>query len=201
MPRLKSLLEYFPQLESIPSEKVMLWLKDQGSRQLLENVMGNIILYPQVIPTTEKEMLLEKALLKEALKLQPQTYYNPRLNKLFIDEALLERFPDTFGVMEAFVDALQPRGLVSLVLRSENIGSRNAGTLLRPQILKPEGEVNIWVGDQRHDIKIGSLKMISCSFNHLTIRFESEVAKIMDHHKMVAEVAGGKLGVVVDTRS
>ncbi|KKR81338.1 MAG: hypothetical protein UU73_C0003G0098 [Candidatus Daviesbacteria bacterium GW2011_GWA1_41_61] len=200
MPSFKSLLEYFPQLESIYPEKVIQWLKGQGSGQILENEMGNRILYPQTIPLSERELFLEMAILREALKVQPSKYYNRNLNRLFIDVDFLERFPDASSLVQAFVDALQPVGLVSLILRSENVGSKSVGTLLRPRILKPEGKVTLWVGNQKYDIEIGSFITIPSSLNHLTIKFDSPVAKILDHHKLVAEVSGGRLGVVVDTR-
>lgn len=200
MPKLKNLFEYFPQLESISSLGVIRWLKKRESLPVVENTIGNKILYPQVIPTTEKEILLELAILREVLLLQSEKYYNPNSNKIFIEEDLIERFVHFPSLVEAFVDAFHPTGLVSLFSKADNASLKNLGTLLRPQITKDEGQIDLWVNNLKYDIQIGTLFFIPISSNHLTIKFQSDGAKLFNRYKLTAEVVGGKFGVVVDAR-
>lgn len=200
MPLQKSFFEYFPELEDVSLEGILRWLNLKESPKFVENELGNRILYPQALPVTEKDMLLDWAILRELLKSQACQYYNKIANKIYIPHEFLERFPDVSKLIWAFTDALQPQGIVSLGLKGENVGVKNLGTLICPKILKKDGLVNVWVDKEKYEVQIGSLMVIPTNDNHTDIKFESASARLLGRGSLSAEVVGGPFGVAIDAR-
>lgn len=200
MSKLTGLLEFFPGLESLSIDQMMQWLKIPGNPTIFENELGNRVLYPQTIPLDSSGLIFDLALLREALKINPHHYYNPTLKKIFIPETFLQRFPDLGQLAWAFIETFNPEGLVTIVEKIDDIGTKNLGTYLRPEIVTKNGIVVLWVAGKKYEVKVGSLNSIPASSSRVDIKFESTAARLVGKQNFVAEVAGGALGLIVDTR-
>lgn len=200
MLKTRGLFSYFPKLTNIEVAKVAFWLNCGNNPQILENKLGNRILYWQTIPITYDDLIFDLCLFREALKLQPQSFYNQNLKKIYIPEEFLEMFPNIQELAMAFVDSIGHLGISSIVTRFENVGVKNLGTLIKPEIFSESGSINIFVKGKSYQIKIGSLVIIPADSQKVDIKFESEVAKLLTKNSLIAEVVGGVLGVIVDTR-
>lgn len=200
MPKLRGIFDYFPGLESIPIEKITTWFKNPENPKILENQLGNRVLYPQAVPTTAAGMNFDLAILREALKIHSLEYYSSSLKKIYIPEFFLDRFPNLQDLVWAFIEAFLPIGITAIYLRNESVGAKNLGTLIRPESLEKEGWVNVELNSQKYQVKVGSLMVIPIPISKVDFKFASETANIAGKNKVTAIVCGGALGIIVDTR-
>lgn len=145
-------------------------------------------------------MSFRLAVLREGFKTSSQNFYNKNLRTIYIPEGLLETLPDLQKFAWAVVDAIQPDGITSLILKSPTLGTKNLGTVIRPQILKNDGEVSILVEGKEYKVKIGNLVFIPVSGNKTDFRFKSAAASLLGNEEINAEVTGGQMGLIVDAR-
>lgn len=200
MPRVTGLLDYFPRLYEVAAEKIAASANQHTGIRILENRLGNKVLYPQTIPVSSEEFLFDLVLLKEALKLHSADYYNQNLRKVFIPEGLLERFPNLQKLAWVFVDAFKPPDICAILLRSQALGIKNLGTFIKVEVVRKEDEIGVWVDGKKYKIKAGCLATLPASGNKMDIRFESPSAKLLGKHEIVTEVSGGELGLMIDSR-
>jgi hypothetical protein len=200
MPRLKGLFDNFQKLDSLQVEGVKNWLNRREDPALFENELGNRIVYPQTVPVTQENLIFDLAILREALKLQPEDYYNQNFHRLYIPENFLNFIPDIHKLVLAFIDTFDPWGVTTIFLRSERLGTMTLGTLIRPEIISDTGWIDLWVYGKKYEVPVGSITFIPAANNKIDIKFESGAAKLFEKNQTVAEVIGGQLGVIVDTR-
>lgn len=200
MSRLKGLLEFFPQLETLSIDNIMLWLGSHGDATLLENRLGNRILYPQTIPISVSDLVFDFALLREALKLEPQKYYSQNLKRIYIPQLFLDRFPDMSKLIWAFVDTFKPPGLTAIVEKIDDVGTKNLGTYIKPEVINKEGWIYLWIGAKKYQVKVGSLMIIPAPSNRVDIKLESASVLFLGKKELSSEVFGGQFGLMIDAR-
>lgn len=200
MPKLNGLFEYFPNLGSIDPEKIIASLNHKIDHGILLNQLYNRLLYPQTVPVSSENLFLDLAILAEVLRSNPQKYYDLHFKRIYIPENLLNLFPDLQQLIWIFIDVFATPGITKIFLRSENLGTRTLGTLIRPKVLSKDGWVFLWVHDKKYEVKLGSLMIIPVPNNRVDIKFESPAATILQKNNVATEVAGGQFGLVIDTR-
>lgn len=205
------LFESFDNLDKISAEAIALWLKPIPQLDFIDNYLANKILYPQTIPQTERDMQLDLAILREALKLNsPKSRENPFLNtdlrKLFIPVKFLNFVPDLASLTWAFIDALflgrhKKDWFDDLwtVVTTDDV-DEVVGSVILPQ-LDNGGSMNLRLMDKNYEVKKGSLSIIPCPKARCEIAYKLQGGKILNKTENAVEVYGGKLGLVVDGRS
>ncbi|MCL5409717.1 MAG: hypothetical protein M1607_02555 [Patescibacteria group bacterium] len=200
MLKLRGLYLYFPVLDKLKADRVMLWLDKKTDLTLSENRLGNRLLYPQTIPVTPEEMAFDLALLRELIALQPDHYLNRNLRRLIVPENLLDRFPNLSQVCWAMVDAFQPLGVSTVYLRSERLGLKSIGTVIKPEKVNSDGIVKLWVAEKSYQLKVGSLFAIPVNAHRVDVGFESTAISLMGKSNNTTQVIGGDLGLLIDLR-
>lgn len=200
MPKLSGLLDYFPDLELLPLDKIIAGLNRREDPKLLTNELGNRILYPQIIPESERDFALDWAILQAFISIASNRYYDKNLNRFYISESFLARFPNLQHLVIAFIQAFHPKGIVTLIMKTESLGNKSLGTLLRPTILSDGGLIRLTVSGNKYDIKSGTLMAIRASGRRIDLKFESQTAQLVGKNNLLAEVPGGSLGLIIDTR-
>lgn len=200
MPKPASLFSSFPDLENISVQKVEVWTKHRYDVKLLENKLGNRLLYPQTVPVSEEDLSFDLALLREALRLHPYKYYNQNLRRIYIPQELLDFVGDVGKVAQAFLDAFRPQGATSVLLSPARFGTKSLGTIIRPEISENRGEISIWVQGRIKKLAVGELVSLPVQTPRVDFRFYSQMAKLMGKNDISLEVAGGELGLLIDAR-
>lgn len=200
MPQVNGLFTHLSNLSQLSADKVMVWLPKTFDARLVENYLGNRLLYPSSVPTSAREELIDLAILREALKLSPKSYYDPNLSRIYFPQDLLLYFSDLTKLAWAFIDVFVVNPITTVITRGNVI--KNAGTILKPKIIRPKGTITIWIKNQnrKYSVKIGSLTLIPVNLPKVDIKFESFDATLSGQSAMDIEVAGGILGLIIDTR-
>lgn len=200
MPNVKSVFDAFPNIEDISINNVAVSMGKTIGIQLLENQIGNKILYPQTVPVTAKELTLELAILKEAIRLAPDSYYNPNLKKIFIPEQFLVSFPSPVLLAGVFIDVFLPRDITYICIKSDKGLIGCLGSVIRPELVTKGGVINFNVLGKSYKLKIGGSYHLPINQSRADIKFESPNAKLLGEHDLSTEVFGGEVGIIVDTR-
>lgn len=202
MPKIIGLFDYFPELHSLPVEKIVDWFlaKKYSGPKLLQNQIYNRILYPQTIPVTPSELMFDLTVLRESIKSQPKKYYDSNFRRIYIPEKFLTRFTNLQKLVMIFMDAFTQPGLTYILLKSENLGTKNLGTVVKPHLLSRGGWVYVWILGKKYQVKIGDLMIIPTNSSRVDIRFSSEVAKLLSQSDLTCEIIGGQFGIAIDTR-
>lgn len=207
MAKVGGIYDSFSDLEELPIDNIVSKLDRKEDPVILENELGNRILYPQTVPLTNLGLDFDLAVLESVLggmgkKMCNITScgYSPHSNKIYIPEGFLERLPKPLDIVKVFIDALKPSGVVTLYQRSEKTGNKILGTVLRPKLTTSLGEVSLLVSGKKYQNKIGGLTIIPAPLNRYDIRFESREATLLGKNQLATEVAGGALGIVLDAR-
>lgn len=200
MPKLTGFFDSFPKLDQVTVEGVAVWLGRRTDAKILDNKLGNRILYPLAVPYSAEDSVFDLAILREAVKIHSQDYYNRNLKLIYIPEEFLQHFPDLHKLVWAFADALVLSEVTSILLKSETLGLKNLGTIIKPKIELSTGVILIWIRDKKYEVKVGSLTVIPVESSKVDIKFQSRAAKLQGGDGVTMEVAGGKLGLVIDAR-
>ncbi|MBI2338558.1 hypothetical protein HYU95_05240 [Candidatus Daviesbacteria bacterium] len=204
------LFESFDNLDKISAEAIASWLKPVPSLDFIDNYLVNRILYPQTIPQTERDMQLDLAILREAVKLNsPKSgespFLNPALRKLLIPVKFLNFVPDLASLTWAFIDALFLGrhkkdwfdDLWTIVVTDDV--DELVGSIILPQF-EDGGSMKLKLMDKNYEIKKGNLSVIPCPKARCEISYKLQGGKVLNKDENAVEVHGGKLGLVIDGR-
>lgn len=200
MPSIKGLADYFAEFEEINTNDLQQWLSVQGDRVIFENRFANRLLYPQIIPQTAKDLSFDFIVLREIIKQNMTKLYHKNLKRVDIPEQFLAYFPDLQKLVRVFIDAVEPIGITTFWLKSDQYGSKNLGTVIRPDNLQVGGFVTIGLKGQQYQIKTGSLVIIPVPESRVDITFTAQRATLMGKKICMAQVVTGNLGLIVDAR-
>lgn len=200
MPKIVGLFSHFPKLNTVTAGSVAAWLGGKADAKLLENRLGNRILFSSSVPYSADDLAFDLAILREAVKTQPQDFINPNLRLIYIPEEFGEFFPDLRTMVAAFIDVLKPSGVTSVVLKSKTLGLKNLGSVIKPEVTSKSGVILIRIRDYKYEVKVGSLTAIPAESGKVDIHFQSRAAKLLGKDDATLEIAGGKLGLLVDAR-
>ncbi|MDD2823378.1 MAG: hypothetical protein PHQ59_04855 [Candidatus Daviesbacteria bacterium] len=200
MPNDTVILDYFSKLEEVSVSDIQQWLPQPEDAIILENKIGNRMLYPQVIPQAAKDLAFNFAIIRKVIEKNQDKFYNKNLKKIEIPEGFLQYFPDIQKLVTIFIDAILPPGITAFWLKSLNLGPKNLGTLIRPDNLGAGSIVTIGVGGKQYQIKAGAMATIPITQSRADITFTSASATLMDKKVLSIEVVTGQLGLMVDAR-
>lgn len=200
MSKLRGLFDNFVGIENISIENVIAYFGGRVDPRILENEVANRILYPQVIPESLQELALDLVILREALKNHPRDYYNRNLKRIIIPEFFLTRFPDLQNLIGAFVDAYLPPGVTTIFIKSEDMGMKKIGSIIKPDVLRGDGWIYFEVDGKKYQVKPGSLVSIPGAGNQVEVKFESKVAALNGKSNITIAAPGGQMGLLIDTR-
>lgn len=213
MPKLGGIFNYLDGLAEMPLEGVARWLKSVPSKILLENFIGNRVLYPQTIPVSEYDMDVDMAIVRESLRLGKmkqiagqKTLIDQTARRIYIPEDFVHRIPNLLQLIIFFVDAyILPRQKKNI---SEDIwtvtlqGSSNKtiGTIVIPVFHNNNGVAILSLNNKKYQIKKGIITILPCKTNRCHMDFKIADGKMLGVSEGVIEVYGGDVGVIVDAR-
>lgn len=120
MNKLTGIFEHFRYLDQIPISDISKWLKYKVKDTDLENFIGNRIIYPQTLPINKLELEIDLAILREALKRQPEVLYDRRLNKIIIPGEFQYRFGTFENLVKAITEVLILKKNTRIYLEENN---------------------------------------------------------------------------------
>lgn len=200
MPAAKGIFNYFSKLEEIQVSELQEEFSLREDPTILENRLGNKILYPGIIPQNEKDILFNAVIIKKVIELDLAKYYNKNLKKIDIPEEFLNLIPDLQNLVAVFIDAIKPNGITAICIKSDQFGRREIGTILRPDNLQKGSFVTIGIKGQQYQIEVGSLVVIPTFEHRADITFSSTSAKLMGKKIISTQIVSGKLGLIIDAR-
>ena len=188
MPKVTGIFDNFENLDEISAEAL----------GVDENYLANRILYPQVVPTTSRDLNFDLAILKEALKRNP-VYFKPEQKKIFIPEAFISFAPDIKRLALLFIDVYSPKGMITFVITKSG-RDVTIGTLITVYCKGQKEPLHFEVEGQNFSVKPGTLTVLPCTKEHCHVSFKAAEAKLLGKNEILFEVPGGELGLVVDGR-
>lgn len=207
MPTSVGLFDSFDNLDTISLEAIASWLKPVPSITQLENYLANKILYPQTLPSSEHEMQIDLALLREALKINKEPFLNNTLRRILIPAKFLNFVPDLASLALIFIDALLLgrdrkdlfKDLWTVVLTSDL--AEVVGSVIMPQFNSSSGVINLDLSNKKYEVKNGNLQVIPCSKDRCKIAYKLQNGQLLGKQDNAIEIYGGRLGLFIDGRN
>lgn len=204
------IFDLYKDLDQIDTEEITKWISPAYGWKgptpdsiFLENYTANRSLYPRSVSMTKEDMVIEMAILREALK-KDKSYINTALKKIFIPQVLPERFDNLPSLVWAFIDAYlydlgdEALGVWTVILKSDD-KDESVGSVIVPQ-LGQSASLAVEVEGKKATVKSGSLVAIPCLKSKCTISFKSTEGKLLGQQSGGVEIHGGKAGIILDGR-
>lgn len=193
MPHLSGVFDEFGDLDKVSVEEIAKWLSQKPDIHALINFLGNRIIYPQAIPITLKELEIDLAILREAIKLKPSLVYEPQTNKILIPRAFAERFPPLLNTAKAVIEGLNPKGVHNIFTKDKNQEKLVGSVIspLSPQKLSKDERTVVFTG-------LAIRKALPLNVVSVIQTPASEVKIVLGDEEFKA--AGGDIGVIIDLR-
>lgn len=190
MPKLSGIFSQFNNLHQLKAEEISFSLKNKLDLHLVENFIGNKVLYPQTIPTTKQDLEIEFLVLQEALKNEPSTIYDPNQRKLILNQEFFSRFMPTEKLIATLIDGLGIKDVVKIYFQVGTTVSL-VGSIVPLQSFLKQGEFNVLINNQKVNLPLGDIKILAYTDHHN--RF-----KLNNQNEIV--IPGGNLGLALDLR-
>lgn len=190
MPKLVGVFSNFKDLEKLTADDLNRWLKYKENPFYLENFIGNRILYPQVIPISLRDLEIDLAILREYIRLHPESIYNPNSKKMMIQEELEIRFPPLAKLVAAILDVIMLEGATPITIKRLSGAIDVVGTIIAhtPQ---SQGFTEVKINGQSLALEINTITILPSKEERVTVQVGNNLPII---------VAGGTLGIVIDLR-
>lgn len=190
MPKLLGLYDQFKDIDKISGEDVLKWLSGKRELHLVENFIGNRILYPQTLPVTKEDLNLDLALLKEIVKRNPTYFYDATSKKIVLTAEIIARFGNFSNLIIALMDCLNLEGLTYIYLKSLNDISLQGSVVSFAKFIK-EDPVTVGFNGTFTKFKLGQIIFKPFTDKHIRIVVDGM-------QELVA--SGGNLGLIIDLR-
>lgn len=190
MPKLTGIFEQFRYLDQIPVSDLTKWLPSKIELHALENYIANKIIYPQTLPLNQMEMNIDLALLREAVKRQPEIVFTKDSQRLNLPINYQYRFGSFEVLIKALVEALCPKGVVQIFIESSS-KPQLVGSLVVPSSIPKEEIVSVSVNNQVLGLKRGNIALLPFKDPHLIVKIENSPEVL---------AMGGNVGLVIDLR-
>lgn len=194
------LLEYLSKLEEVSVSDIQQWLITPEDPTILENRIGNRMLYPQIVPQSKEDLDFDFAIIRKIIELNQVKFYNKNLKRIEIPEEFLNHFPDINKLVSTFIDAILPQGITTFWIKSTVFGRKNLGTLIRPDNLKSDSIITIGIAGHQYQIKAGSIVIIPIPQAKTDMTFTSSSATLMGKKIISIEIVTGQFGLIIDAR-
>lgn len=193
MPHLSGVFDEFPDLEKVSATQLLAWMTQKPELHFLVNFLGNRVLYPQAVPLTSKELEIDLAILRAAIKIKPGLFFQPQTNKIIIPRMFAQRFPPIGNIVRAIIEGINPKGVHIIYVKDSNkikvVGS--VISPLNPQKLSMnESTVLFSAGNIKKQIPMNAISIVQLSVADTKVELGPEEYKVI----------GGEMGVIVDLR-
>src|SRR3989344_5607683 len=188
MSKLSGLFDQFKYLDQIPTIDISRWLTIKVDNPTIENFLGNRIIYPQTLPLTKGELELDLAILREAIKRQPEVLYQASTNKLVIPESYQNRFGSLEALIVALVEALNFIQVTYIYLKTGQ-SEKLIGSVIKPVIaLSKDVVAGISVNNQKLGLRTGGITVLPFRDEKLIFKAEGGFQEVV--------ASGGEFGLV-----
>jgi hypothetical protein len=187
MPKLTGVFEELFELDKLPIDEINRWLVEKEHEYVLENFLGNRILYPQTIPMTKRDMEIDLAILSAYMHIHPDFYYNVGLNRIIIPEKVEWRFPPLANLVFYFPEIFNLTEVVELAIKMESGQVIIVGTIVSPQAEKLD------------KVKING-QLVKLDPHGMTYFETDKISNEIELPKATVTVAGGKLGIIINQK-
>lgn len=191
MPKLTGIFEQFKYLDQIPMSDIIRWVPKTMETTQIENFVGNRILYPQTLPINRIEMEIDLAILREAVRRQPEVFLDATQKKFLISESVGNRFGQIENLIKALIEALSPKGVTQIYTKNEE-QIKLVGSVITPSVVPNELVINASINNQSMGLRGGSVIF-------LPFKDQKLIVKIGDSKEQML-ASGGELGLVIDLR-
>lgn len=185
MPKFSGLFENFLDLDKIPVTDIVRWLKSTKDTSAVENAVANRILYPQTIPTTQIDLEIDFAVLKEVLIRNPELLLDKKNNRIIIPENYEARFHPLTKLITLICETNKfPPQVINIYAEK---GSRLLGSVIAPVLPAGSDQVVLQIANHSKNLNRGKVYL-------LPLRNKQETIAL---NKQNLAVTGGEIGVVV----
>lgn len=193
MPHLSGVFDQFPDLEKVSSEQLSVWISQKPETHFLNNFLGNRILYPQTVPLTQKEMEIDFAILRAAVRLRPGFVFQPQTNKIIIPKLFAERFLPLQKMVTSIIEGINPKG-VHFIYIKDHAKVKMLGTVISPlnpqRLSTDEKTVKFTAGKIVVNLPLNVISTVILQVSESMVTLGNEEYKAL----------GGEIGVIVDLR-
>ncbi len=191
MPKLSGIFDIFSGIEKIPISDIASWLKQKGDPHILQNEIGNRILYPQIVPITKQDLNIDLAILREVVFRQPDKIYSVKDQKIVIPEEFIYRLPPLINLVIALLQALNPQGVTTIYIKSAGV-LKLVGSAVAPPFTGDKENLSLEVnGVNAGPLRSGGVMLFPFKDKHLRIKIGKEFENT---------APGGELGLIIDLR-
>jgi len=187
---LTGLFAQLPGIENLSPEDLSKWLKKAYDPRVLENYLGNRVIYPQTVALTQEERMIDRAIIQEYIRKNPAFFYNPLSHKVLIPLELMHRIQPNTDLMVMLCSLLQVSGVVPVFI-GEETSFKNEGVIMAINPLSTEKNITILINGKNTIVENNKIYHFSVEDQHIKVKVDGD-PEIM--------VQGGKLGITIDLR-
>lgn len=195
MPKLTGIFEKFKDLDAIPVSDIISSLNIKGDPHIIQDFIGNRVLYPQTVPQTSADLEIDHKILTEALKRQPELLFNKNTQSIILTEEFTNRFPPFIKLVATIIDSIAPGGLISLFLK--NAHTLRLGTIVTSSLIKnimgEKPTKQIFVNGEVKNLTFGTINLLPYKLNNLRLKLGQDQSQEII-------VSGGEMGIFLDLR-
>lgn len=194
--------DHFPKTDSLAFEKVARWISKKYDPKLLENILGNKLLYPQTVPIDIDQLDFDFGLLRELIRLNPKAFsQKPNWKEVTIPAELVPYFPDFAKLALSFIDVLPLKDISTFYIQDLPKNHRVClVSVLRPTPNQNFGSISLEIEGNKFQVNIGSVSKLTVPAKVVSVNFESKSATLFNKETISIEVESGQLGIMIDSR-
>ena len=192
MPKLTGIFEDLEGLDSLPIEDVNNFLAEKEHVYVLQNFLGNRILYPQTIPASKRDMEIDLAILCAYMRLHQEIFYMVGLKRIMIPEKIELRFPPLANLLYYFPEIFDLDEVVELAIKKESSQVVIIGSIISPKVGDPKSEKLTQVLINGQSIKLDPHGMTYFGTNQNSNEVELP--------NKTLTVAGGSVGIIINQK-
>lgn len=192
MPKLTGIFEDLTGLDSLSIIEVNRFLTDKEHVYVLENYLGNRILYPQTVPIGKRDMEIDLAILCAYMHTHQELFHIAGLKRIMIPEKIELRFPPLANLIFYFPEIFNLSEVEELAIKKESSQVMVAGTIITPRTKNSE-----------------IAKLSEIKINGQTVKLDPHGMTYFDSNKNSNEielptktltVSGGKIGLIINQK-
>lgn len=187
---LTGLFAQLPGIENLSADEIIRWLNKSYDPKVIENYLGNRVIYPQSIALTNEEKLIDRAIIQEYISKNPSFFYNPLSHRILVPLELLHRIQPTTDLMIMLCSLLQIQGVAPIFI-GEETSIKNEGAVMAVEPLTAEKNISILINGKETVVENNKIYHFSVEDQHIKVKVDG-ANEIM--------IQGGKLGLTIDLR-
>jgi hypothetical protein len=189
-------------------EEIAPWLTFSVTPQQVEDFLGHLGIYPQILPTKVWHLMLMQASWK--VKMRKEKSGRVKEDKLFIPKELLGISRSLAEAVSIFLDGQEPEGISEIYIKKDSLD------ILLATILAFEGEITVGkkekIGQIQLDFGLREKQEINVLSDEVILIPQGGAgivklkvktfgkAKITGRKQISFEAQGGRVGIVIDSR-